>query len=376
MTPSVRIGRINDAYRTHERLNSVLPVVRNNSSDTVSRKDSILLIRLGGIGDAIRLLPTAAFLLNRGHKGPLHCAVEPPVETVLACTDYFDRIHAIPLHDWPSHLPNIFQRIDDIRNTWFDWIFDCHGILKSGVLARLCRTRRRVGYHPSNVKEFNYIWQDMTINRLPRDLPRLLKYLQLVRSFMKPDSLKKTDLTPVFQAVSPVSTSIRNLSAKNPILIHPTSSKSRYGSRKDWGKDNFKSLVSRIIDDTNRPVRITWGPGERTTANQIAGPFSNQVQPSPSTSPMTNLIHLIKNASLLVTIDSSPLHIADLVGTPSVVIFGVGKVKVNAPFFSDYRLCSLQENEHKTHDIPVNRVYQAYSDLYEERSSAEPKNPS
>jgi ADP-heptose:LPS heptosyltransferase len=357
--------RTNDPYRTDESLSSVLAPPDHPVSDHISSDDAILLIRLGGIGDAIRLLPTAVFLRNTGFEGTLHAAVEPPVDQVFNCTSYFDDVHAISLNAWGTNLTDILNQIDRVRSHPFDWIFDCHGILKSGVLSRLCRARRRVGYHPDNSKELNALFQDVTISKLPDRLPRLLKYLQLVRPFLGTHSLDNDALKPMFDGFGSIDPEIFSIAERKPIVIHPTSSSGRYGARKDWGTTNFRIFISRIIQDTGQPICITWGPGERDVAEEIAKPFPDRVMVSPPTQPITNLMHLIQHAQMLVTIDSSPVHFADLLATPQVIIFGVGKSRVNGPFFSPYRMTELRDDEQKTSDISVDRVHRAFIDLQE-----------
>ncbi len=357
--------QLNDQYRSAQPLSSVLATPGNPFSEIISSQHAILLIRLGGIGDAIRLLPTAVFLRESGFEGQLHAAVEPPVEQVFHCTSYFDEVHPLPLSKWNDDLPEITQHLTHLRSHWFDWVFDCHGILKSGVLSRLCRTQQRVGYHRDDSKELNYFFQDITISKLPQRLPRMLTYLQLVRPFLSKQApaLTTETLQPVFNSFGPVDPEIFSLAERNPILIHPTSSAGRYGARKDWGTTNFRIFISRILDETQQPICITWGPGERDVAESIAMPFPDQVLVSPPTTPITNLMHLIQHARLLVTIDSSPVHFADLLGTPQVIIFGVGKSRVNAPFFSSYRMVKLREDEQSTREISVDRVHRAFLDL-------------
>ncbi len=353
-------------YRSVNRLETALGDVTCPLNEMISSNDRVLLIRLGGIGDAIRLLPSTAFLRNNGFDGVLHCAVEPPANQIMECTDYVDQIHSIPLKDWRTRLTDILTRIDNARNTVYDWVFDCHGILKSGVLSRLIRARHRIGYHSSNAKEANSVFMDHTISTLPADLPRLLTYLQLIRPFLPDCSLDKSNLTPVFSQIRPVRSDIREIANRHPILIHPSSSAGRYGTKKDWGTENFRCLIRQILSDSTREILITWGPGEHTTAYQIAESFPEQVQVAPETNPITNLAFLIQKSRMLITIDSSPAHFADLLGTPVVTIFGVGKTRVNAPFFAPYRMATREQGEEHTSDIPVDRVYQAYQELQKE----------
>ncbi len=357
--------RVKDPYREADELAHVLSVPDCSLDARIRPDDRILLIRLGGIGDAVRILPIAAYLRNTGYTGSLHCAVEPPVNDLFRFSPHVDHIHSIPLKQWLERPLQLFEEIETLRSLPFDWVFDCHGILKSGLLSALMSTRYRIGYHPSNSKENNELFQDQLISPLDQNLPRTLKYLQLLRPFTRNSQIRSTDLNPTLERFEPVRPPVRNAASDNPVLLHPMTKGGRYGSKKNWGPERFRTLLERLRPHLPAPVRITWGPGEQKMVEQLAAPFDESVAPAPETSPIRNLAYLIRHSRILITVDSSPAHIADLVGTPVTVLYEVGKEQINAPMFTPYRMISGVDDTGGSVDISVEQVYERCLELFD-----------
>jgi len=355
-----------DPYRNTGDLTPYLPVPDADLNARISAGDAVLLIRLGGIGDAVRILPVASYLRKNGFEGPLHCAVEPPVDDLFPFAPDVDHVHSLPLKQFLHRPIELFNRLEAVRGTTYDWVFDCHGILKSGVLAALSSTSRRIGYDPSNAKESNHLFQDVLISELDPDLPRTLKYLQLLRPFTPDVSVRKDQLRPTLTPFHPIRPDVRRSAGQTPILLHPTTRTGRYGDRKNWGIDRFQAFLKRLAPDVDVPIRVTWGPGERKRTERLAEPFDDTVRPAPPTAPLRNFAHLIRHARMVVTVDSSPAHLADLLNTPVTVIYEVGKERINAPLFTPHRRAGHSDDTAGSSDIPVSLVETKCRDLLEQ----------
>jgi ADP-heptose:LPS heptosyltransferase len=89
-----------------------------------------------------------------------------------------------------------------------------------------------------------------------------------------------------------------------------------------WSPEGWAELGDRLIDEYGITVVFTGLPGE---AGYIAGIQARMRRPSTSTAGRTSIAglqHLLKNASLCVSVDSAPYELAQLMGTPVVVLAG------------------------------------------------------
>jgi heptosyltransferase-1 len=149
---------------------------------------------------------------------------------------------------------------------------------------------------------------------------------------------------------------VRNFLAGQPgyrpdlptVVLHPGTSQ----ASKCWPVDYFAALVDKIGDAAN--VVITGGPGEETLAQsivdlvRISSPSSlgrgaeerGGVGSAPiSTAAAFDLRQtaaLVKMASVVVTGDTSVLHIASAVETPFIGVYGSTRPGDNAPFFGEH----------------------------------------
>lgn len=357
-------------YRTIEDYAPHLPLPDVDVTDRIEPEDRILLLRLSAIGDAVRILPVVEYLRNNRFSGRIDCVVEPPTDQFLTTAPGLDNTYTLPIKDHLDSMGTILSVISELRSNDYDWVFDLHGLLKSGVLSYLTAANHRIGYSREKSRELNYYFQTATPrDPLPPSMPRTLKYIQLLRPFTPDFRFTRRLIQPSFPEFEASTQQLRTEADRNPILLHPSSSHSRYGTSKEWGTDNFTRLLTNLLPRLERPVRITWGPGELEKAKTIEEAVDDPgVKASAETRNLTDLAYQLTNASLVITVDTSVAHLADLLGQPLVVIFGGSNHYIHAPLFTNYRFVSRRASEEVIEDIPVRRVQKATEDLLEESS--------
>jgi len=76
---------------------------------------------------------------------------------------------------------------------------------------------------------------------------------------------------------------------------------------------------------------VLWGPGEEPLARTVADRSLGAARVAPPTS-LGDLLELSRAASLMISGDTGPLHIAAAVGTPVVAVFGPTDPARNGPW--------------------------------------------
>lgn len=353
-------------YRVVRDFSKHIKTPQVNLDQQISSGDSILLIRLSAIGDTVRALPLVQYLRNNGFDGRLGWATQPLVADLIDCWDGVDRVHPVHRKHLPWHPVRYYREASELNSFDYDWVFDLHGLLKSGLVSRATGAPRRIGFSPNNSKEFNHWFQTHTVSRLADDLPRILKYIQLIRPFIDEKTFQRKKTRPTDPQFDFNNERIESIASETPIIIHPSTSHDRYGQSKEWGIDNYRELLEEMLPYLDHPVRITWGPGERDTAQAIADSFDDSIRISPETNTLIEFGYLIRHARMVISGDTAPCHMADVMGTPLVVLFGSSNHYVSGPLLTNYRLLTCRNEEQQTADIPVNRVFQAVIDLLQE----------
>jgi heptosyltransferase I len=90
-------------------------------------------------------------------------------------------------------------------------------------------------------------------------------------------------------------------------------------------------LAAALRDRTGLRSLITWGPSERALADAIVGASSGAASPAPATS-VADLGVLMRDAALVVSGDTGPLHIAAAMGAPLVGLYGPTWPERNGPW--------------------------------------------
>jgi len=117
--------------------------------------DRILIIRLGALGDVVRTLPAAAALRSLYPGAHLSWLVEPGAAGVVDAASVVDEtlvfprgelVESLRAADGLSFARTLLGVVRCLRDRRFDLVLDFHGILKSGLLARLSGAPIRYGF--------------------------------------------------------------------------------------------------------------------------------------------------------------------------------------------------------------------------------------
>jgi ADP-heptose:LPS heptosyltransferase len=100
---------------------------------------------------------------------------------------------------------------------------------------------------------------------------------------------------------------------------------------KRWPPEWFGAIADRLRANHTLPSVVLWGPGEENLARTVVELSRGAARLAPATD-IGEMIALARAASLLVSGDTGPLHIAAAVGTPIVGIYGPTSPARNGPW--------------------------------------------
>jgi lipopolysaccharide heptosyltransferase I len=299
-----------------------------------------LILRLSAVGDVLRTLPAVKAIKEQLPLSYIAWVVEEPSLTLLRSQPGIDEVILFPRKRWSSGIRSIQgvwdtlkemkQFIFDIRERKFDVVLDFHGILKSGILSRLSGAPRRVGYDRRSTKEGNFLFSNVKVT-LSGGMSRQDRNFSLLRGIgleLKggdyPLHIPAEDrdfVDAFFTACSPV---------KRPLIaIHPgTSPKTAY---KRWNPDSYSRLGDRLVKELKASVLFTWGQGELEWVRGIQKGMQERSRVAPRTETLAQLGEILRRCDLYIGGDTGPMHLASMVGTPVVVLYGPTDPLVNEP---------------------------------------------
>jgi len=302
----------------------------------------ILVLRLSAAGDVVRTLPAVKALKTYYPSASITWIAEEASRALLESQPEIDEVIVFPRKRWAGGMKSarkiwgtigeIREFISDLRGRRFDVVLDFHGLLKSGVIAFLSRSPRRIGFDRRSSKEGNFLFSNVKVRLPEQRMSRLQRNFALlggmgleVKGFHPKLHIPPEDRKYVESFFDKISTPLR----RPVIAIHPgTSLKTAY---KRWMPDQYARLADRLISELNGTVIFTWGPEELEWAEGIRKEMKGPSLLGPRTESLTQLGEVLRRCDLYVGGDTGPMHIASLVGTPVVVIYGPTDPIVNEP---------------------------------------------
>jgi len=219
----------------------------------------------------------------------------------------------------------------EIRSGHYDVVYNLHGGTTATFLTRATGARHRVGYA-------SYQYAQLHNHQAPS--PLLLWGQQKTHSVEQQLALLGWTGVPVSDRprttlAVPAAANVRieeilsasGLTEKKFALIHPAAA----FATKQWAAVNFAKVADYLAANGIAAVAIA-GPSEGEVLNSLIGAAESPVVACAVSLPEVSA--LASRASLFVGNDSGIAHIADAVGTPSVVVFGSSNIAHWRPWSS------------------------------------------
>jgi 3-deoxy-D-manno-octulosonic-acid transferase/heptosyltransferase-1 len=265
--------------------------------------------------------------------------------------------------------------VKTLRDRPYDLVIDFHGLFKSAVIVLLSGGRRKLGY--DSMQELSGLFYS---EKIPEDMKkhavdRYLDFLHYLGANVEVPEFtipigkdRQTHVASILQA--------EGIDVEKPfVAVSPVA----LWETKLWSNHQFAWLCDRIIQDMKVPVVFT-GSEEKA----IEGIQSFMTMPSVNLAGRTtlrDLTCLYREASLLITTDSGPMHLAAAVGTPVVALFGPTDPRRTGPYGPGHTViskalpcspCFLKTcaSQQCMRDITVEEVFEAVKEKLEETSKA------
>lgn len=288
---------------------------------------NFLIVRLGALGDIIHAIPAAAALRRAYPEARIDWLVDARHRAIVDLITVVDRPVVLE-HSTPAGWMEVTRRVRQVR---YDAAIDLQGLLKSAVLARASGAARVIGFSIWHLREKTarafYTATDGRA-RLESDHV-ILKNLHLMSAVGVHDERIEF---PFAHVESPALDAVRTaIGGESPfVLLNPGAA----WPNKRWPAERFGEVAAFIREVRGLPSFVLWGPGEEGLAGAVVDASGGAARIAPVTR-LSDLIALCRAASLMVSGDTGPLHIAAAVGTPVVAIFGPTDPHRNGPWGRD-----------------------------------------
>ncbi len=292
----------------------------------------ILIVKLGAIGDVVHTLPALAALRRALPEAHLAWVIEHGgAAKLLQNNPALNELIEVDTRGWRNDLFGYEARqaiktsLAKIRG--FDLTLDFQGLIKSGMIAWLSRTPRRIGFDKNALREpasAYLLTERVSVND---DDHIIKKNLQLVQHLGY--SIAGAYQFPLYLAPGDEQFAEQEIAKRDGAvaIINPGGG----WPTKLWSVEGFAAIADRLWEAHGWRSIVTYGPGEEALANSVvAHSQSGAVETLAAT--LKQFFALARHAKLFIGGDTGPLHLAAAAGTPIVGIYGPTPALRNGPF--------------------------------------------
>ncbi len=254
----------------------------------------ILVVTLSNLGDVILTLPVFQNLHQNFPKAELHVAVGPSAAEVFQGDP---RIAKIILYHKKMGWLEKFKFLREIRSEHYSLVID----LRRSFLGLLGGARYGNSYLSFSCQ---------TVHRAEKHLRSLRN---IVRDDLASDSFLKIGSAPVRIMDE------NDFAPDQKIIVAAVGSKSDI---KKWPAEYYAGLLDRLAINEGCQIILAGDTYDISDAKKVKNLMQSRVIDLSGRTNFSELCSLLKAASLLITNDSAPLHIADALKTPVLALFG------------------------------------------------------
>lgn len=307
-------------------------------------RPNFLVIRLSSIGDIVHALPAVSALGETHPWARITWLVEDEYSGLLEGNPYVRRVITVDTLGWRKCLRKIdtYQHmlhcLRCLRDTRFDAVIDFQGLIKSGLLAGLCRSRERVGFAKPWLKEpAAGLFYSRRV-RAEGSEHAIQENLALVESLGARCEAWQFPLPRLSGYDEYLDKMLASAGVNEFMIINPGGG----WIAKRWPPSYYAELIRRLQPLFAGHFLLTGSPSEEREINQIVrASGSSRASYFPAT--IEQFIALARKARLFVGGDTGPLHLAAAVGVPIVGLYGPTDPKRNGPFSPLDIVLSTQE---------------------------------
>ncbi len=286
--------------------------------------DRILLVQLGDIGDVVFTTPGIRALKETYPEKEVHLLLRCYASGLMKDFPWADGIISVE-----KGKKGILERIacqggfiNQLRKRRFQAAIDLRTGTRGAILSFLSGAELRVGRYVHDGR----LWRDRLFTHLIDPGYELDQYCALHSlNILEPFELRVKDVNPFLYVTNEAEERAKEILISEgipedlPVIALNPCSRWSY---KEWTDSSYAELIDNIYAEFEVNIIITGDSQTKPRAECIIERSGKQAWNLAGKTTISELPGILKSCSLLIGIDSAPVHIAAAVGVPTITIFG------------------------------------------------------
>ncbi len=288
----------------------------------------ILIVKTSSLGDIIHTFPFIAELKRRFPDAQIDYAVEEPFSALLDAHPMIQNSICLSSQEWRKgqNLASLKDFIRRLRSETYDLLFDLQGNIKSGLVTRLARALKKIGFGYQTVAEWpNLLFTDTRVNP-PKGKNIRHDYLYFLTSVFAEETN-----SPEQKVTLQISEKEKDLIDS---MVRTCKPKVMVAAGAAWPNktlpiNDLKTFLHTFSSHTC--FYFIWGnEEEKRGSEELHRTFKDRSILTPKLA-LPALQNLMAKMDLVVAMDSLPLHLAATTKVATFAFFGPSSGSKYAP---------------------------------------------
>ncbi|OGC01766.1 MAG: hypothetical protein A3G35_13550 [candidate division NC10 bacterium RIFCSPLOWO2_12_FULL_66_18] len=288
----------------------------------------ILLVKPSALGDVIHTLPVAATLRRRYPNIRLDWLVEEEAADLVRGHPALSGVVVSGRRRWlrqfrnPVQIPRTLGEVGrfavDLRRRRYDAVLDLQGLFKSALYVLATGASIRVGFAEGREGAPRVLTHRVVAP--PQPVHAVDRYLALAAAVDATEPVREFHIAlgPEDLAAARSHLAASRVPPGCPrVVLHPAA---RWRT-KLWEVERWRELAASLLAE-GMGVILTGSRQDEALAARIVNGLGPPPQSLVGRLTLKELVAVLRDVDLMITVDSGPMHIAAAVGTPVVALFG------------------------------------------------------
>lgn len=293
-----------------------------------SAPEEICILRLSAVGDVCHTVPVVRRIQHFWPQTRLTWIIGKLESTLVGDIPGIEFIIFDKSKGWSAY-QNLHQKL---KGRHFDVLLQMQVSLRASLASLLIPAEIKLGFDSARAKDSQWLFTNHKINSVPHQhvMDGLLEFSRTLG--VKDDSIE-WDI-PISEEAKQFAAQVMPESKKY-LLISPCSS-ARFRNWRNWDVESYAKVADHVTEHFHLQVVLTGGPteiekryGDEICELAVCKPINMIGKTS-----LKQLLAMMDSASVLISPDSGPAHMATTVNTPVIGLYVTSNPARTGPYLS------------------------------------------
>ncbi|MCY7348262.1 MAG: glycosyltransferase family 9 protein [Pyrinomonadaceae bacterium] len=324
---------------------------------------NILIINFGQIGDVVLGLPALKAVRAKFPEARITAMIGKSGAEIIEVSGFADEkiiVDRVKLRDGQkfSSIKEVLQIVRDVRRRKFDFVIDLHSLYETNLLGFLSGANYRLYANREN-RSLDFLAKfEPKPPREDKKLHLTDHYLNVLKPLGIENAPRSVEIQPRPKDLEKVENLFKAHQSQRLVGLFPGAG----NASRRWNLEKFAELARNLSLDENLRTIVFLGPEEAGLRAEIEAKFPPETLIVDKLS-LLEFVAALSKLSVLVSNDTSAIHLAAMVGTVIVLIMDKRAPTTYLPLAEKIKLV----NNHSIDEIKTFDVLQAAREMLENR---------